>query len=119
MCFYFGCLFSLLLLLLLLLLLKMLTELCSLVSSSIASGEFKHSYVSLIISKAHYQSYVEQSRRILSFSLSSIGQLDIKQAPHLRSFCTILRLLLTLTNYDEWRCFQVANGNSKACSSLD
>jgi len=81
-------------------------NICESVNQSILTGDFKHSYVSLIVSKENYQNYLSQSHRLLKFALNTTNSLKIKEPNDRKVFVKIIALFGTLCESKTWHCFQ-------------
>jgi hypothetical protein len=73
---------------------------------SIVNGDFKYSYVSLIMSKANYQVFINQSRELLSVAICVLNILNIKNVLHLKVFLAVLELVSVLSESNKWKCFK-------------
>ena len=88
---------------------SMLKNLLDHLVCSITQGEFKYSYVSLIMNKNNYQNFINQSRQILCLCVSIIDIINLKNVVHLKLLYNIIELIFSLTDFKAWKCFKVDN----------
>ena len=88
----------------------LLARLCARVAASIQSGDFKHSYVALIISKSLYKLFLAQSSRLVAACLGQMQKnaLSLKNKDHYAKFNVCLELVNTLCHSNKWKCFKAA-----------
>jgi ubiquitin-protein ligase E3 B len=84
---------------------KILQNICENITQSILTGDFKHSYVSLIISKENYQNFLSQSHKLLKFVLNTMNSLKIKEPNEKKLFTNIITMLGTFCDSKAWFCF--------------
>ena len=84
-------------------------SMCTLISTSILTGDFKHSYVSLIVSKEYYQLFVKQSHQFLHACVSQLEALNLKDVQNYKTFVCVLNVITMLTDHKLWKCYKIEN----------
>ncbi len=86
-----------------------LARLCTHLALSVQQGELGMSYVSLILSKRLYASFVWQSKRLVGLCVREMRLLRVKEeAVRLE---IVMNLIVVLVSVERWRCFAGGGGN--------
>ena len=79
---------------------------CKYLTVNIQKSDLKTSYMSLIVSKSHYQNFIVQSNRLLGKCVHLLNEINFKEKEQIKHFETYLDLVLVFTNYHCWKCFE-------------
>lgn len=92
-----------------------LVRICAHLAISIQSGDFKHSYVSLILSKTLYQGFLVQSKRIIRIALRemTVFAAGLKVKEDFFKFEILLNFVWNLASLGRWKCFKAAVAEKK------
>ena len=84
-------------------------NMCTCLSNSILKGDFKHSYMSLIVSKDFYQLFLKQSHKFLQACIIELNNINLKDASHYKTFISLLSTLTMFTDHRLWKCYKIEN----------
>ncbi|CAF0883062.1 unnamed protein product [Brachionus calyciflorus] len=97
---------------------KLIGNFTSYMILNITNGDFKHSYMSLILSKDNYQKFLTQSHKVLKLLVDNLDHLNIKDLEHNKIFNNIIRLFTVLSDNNQWKCFPISNRNEMLDKTL-